>query len=62
MEGKITIAKRHYLKLIVESEILNRLVLGDVDDWEWYEESMNPKDIPSINEFTENERIRISKI
>ena len=62
MEGDITITKRHYLKLTVESEILNRLVLGDVDDWEWYEESMNPKDIPSIDKFTENERNRISKL
>jgi len=62
MEGDITITKRHCLKLIVESEILNRLLLGNVNDWEWYEKSMNPKSIPSVDEFTESERVCISKL
>jgi hypothetical protein len=47
----ITISKKDYLRLLVNSEILNRLYSGGVDDWEWYGESLNPDNEPDMEEF-----------
>jgi len=62
MEGKVTITKEHYLKLQIESETLNRLECGGVDNWTWFCESMNPEDRPDMDTFEEEEKIRISKL
>ena len=62
MEGNITITKRQYLELVVESEKLNRLECGGVDNWTWYDESMFPDDRPDMDTFEEEEKGRISKL
>ena len=36
MKGNITITKDRFLELMIESETLNRLEFGGVDNWEWY--------------------------
>ena len=62
MEGKVTITKKHYLELMVESEKLNRLECGGVDNWTWYDESMFPDDRPDMDTFEEEAKSRISKL
>jgi len=62
MEDKITITKKHYLELIIDSEKLNRLERGGVDNWDWFGESMNPDDKPDMDTFEEEEKLRISKL
>ena len=62
MKGNITITKDRFLELMIESETLNRLEFGGVDNWEWYGESMNPDDRPDMDKFKEEEIIRISKL
>jgi hypothetical protein len=61
-EGNITISKKLYLQLQIDSEILTRLDTGGVDNWEWYGESLNPDDKPDLDEFEENEKIRITAL
>jgi len=62
VKGNITITKERFLRLIVRSTILNRLECGGVDNWEWYDESMNPEGELSMDEFEEEEKLRISKL
>jgi len=62
MEGNVTISKKLYLRLQIDSEILTRLEVGGVDNWEWFEESLNPEGEPNIDEFKENEKVRISAL
>lgn len=47
----ITISKEAYLRFLVNSEILNRLYSGGVDNWEWFGESLNPDNEPDMEEF-----------
>ena len=60
MEGNVTITKKRYLELKVDSETLTRLEAGGVDNWDWYDESLNPDGEPDMDEFEENEKIRIA--
>jgi hypothetical protein len=39
-EVKVTITKKVYDELIKDSKILQLLYAGGVDNWEWYEESL----------------------
>jgi len=62
MEGNITITKKRYLQLQIDSEILNRLEAGGVDNWDWYGESLNPDGEPSMDEFEETEKTRLAAL
>jgi len=62
MDGKITITKKEYLRLQIESERLNRLEFGGVDNWDWYDASMNPDDRPDMEDFEEMEKVRIKAL
>jgi hypothetical protein len=53
MEGNVTISKKEYLRLLIESARLNLLECGGVDNWEWYGESLNPDGALSIEEIEE---------
>lgn len=35
-EETVTISKNEYEQLVEDSEILNALMRGGVDNWEWY--------------------------
>lgn len=48
-----SVTKDRYNQLLVAEERLKRLEAGGVDNWEWYHESLNPKDQPSMEEFEE---------
>ena len=58
----ITITKKEYLMLRIQNEILNRLDAGGVDNWEWYGESMDNKDLQDLDEWQKQERKRIEKL
>jgi len=62
MEDNITISKKLYLQLQVDSEKLNRLKAGGVDNWDWYGESLNPDGEPDIDEFKESMKMRIDAL
>jgi len=62
MKDNITITKKVFLQLQINSEILNRLESGGVDNWEWYEESLNPENKLDMDKFEENEEIRIAAL
>jgi len=62
MKDSITITKKLFLQLQINSEILNRLDSGGVDNWEWYEESLNPENKLDMDKFEENEEIRIATL
>ena len=62
MKDNITITKKVFLQLQINSEILNRLESGGVDNWEWYEESLNPENKLDMDKFEENEEIRITAL
>jgi len=62
MEGNITITKKEYLSLIIDSETLNRLECGGVDNWHYYGEALNPESEPNLEEFEDDEKERISKL
>lgn len=58
----VTIPKDEYLSLKVADERLRRLENGGVDNWTYYGDSLNPEGEPSISEFEETEKERISKL
>lgn len=62
MKGNITITKKLYLQLQVDSETLTKLEAGGVDNWDWYGESLNPDGEPDMDEFEENEKARIAAL
>lgn len=62
MKGRVVISKKRYLQLQVNSEELARLERGGVDNWEWYGESLNLDNEPDMDEFKENEKIRIAAL
>jgi hypothetical protein len=62
MEGNITIPKKLYLRLQVDSEILNRLKAGGVDNWAWYGESLNPDGESDLDEFEEDFKTRLAAL
>ena len=62
MKGNVIITKEDYLVYRIESEILERLNEGGVDDWEWYGESLNPEDRPDMDEFKKEMRATIEKM
>lgn len=41
LKGKVTIDKQTLYNLMCDSEKLNRLENGGVDNWDWYGESLN---------------------
>jgi hypothetical protein len=49
----ILIKRDFYVMLLVESEKLKRLERGGVDNWEWYDEALNPPDEPDIDAVEE---------
>lgn len=49
----VTIDNERYVRLLVAEETLRRLDAGGVDNWEWYSESLNPDDQPSLQVFEE---------
>lgn len=62
MEGNVTISKKLYFELQVDSEKLTRLESGGVDNWGSYGESLNPDCEPDMDEFRENEKVRIAAL
>ncbi len=44
MEDTITITKKEYYDLRCDAAKLDMLDAGGVDNWEWHDESLNPKD------------------
>ena len=62
MEGNITISKKLYLQLQIDSETLTRLEAGGVDNWNWHDESLNPDNEPYMDKFKENEKTRITAL
>ena len=50
----ITISKKLYYELMVDSEKLRRLENGGVDNWDWYGDSLNDPEEESLEEFEEN--------
>ena len=62
MEGMITITKKEYLNLRIDSERLARLENGGVDNWDWYGDSLNPEDEISMHDWEELEAGRISAL
>lgn len=49
----ITITKREYRQLLKDSEMLNRLITGGVNNWEWYGVSLYPEDREPFDEHCE---------
>jgi len=62
MVEQITISKKEFLRLKVAEEKLDRLELGGVDNWDWYDESLNPAGQPSFDEFEDREKLRIEAL
>ncbi|MCK4819607.1 hypothetical protein KA005_27830 [bacterium] len=62
MEGNITITKKLYLQLQVDSETLNRLEAGGVDNWDGYGESLNPDGELPMDKFEEDFKSRIAAL
>ena len=62
MEGTVTITKDEYLELRMYEEKFSRLESGGVDNWEWYWESLHPKDQPSLEEVYEKLRQKLKAI
>ena len=50
MEKTITITVKEYKSLLKDSEKLNFLEIGGVDNWAWYGESLNPEGYESYEE------------
>lgn len=50
----LELTEERYKYLLVCEEQLKRLEAGGVDNWDWYHESLNPKDSPSMEEFEES--------
>lgn len=53
-EDTITITKREYFKLRIDSEILSRLEDCGVDIWDWYDESLTSEGQESFDDFEDN--------
>ncbi|TDI97004.1 MAG: hypothetical protein E2O29_01855 [Deltaproteobacteria bacterium] len=53
MSEDITITKEEYLSLKCAQEELDRLEVGGVDNWEWYEDSLNPDGSLSLDDYKE---------
>lgn len=53
-EETITITKREYFKLRIDSEILSRLEDCGVDIWDWYDESLTSEGQESFDDFEDN--------
>lgn len=47
----MTITKTRFIELLIAEERLARLNAGGVDNWEWYSESINTPDKPSMDDF-----------
>lgn len=62
VEEMITITKKEYLDLQIDSERLSRLEGGGVDNWDWYGESLNPDDELSMGDWEELEAGRIAAL
>ena len=56
----VTITKKEYLRLLIDSEKLCRLEGGGVDNWDWYSESLYPEDELGMDEWEEQEANRIA--
>jgi len=48
---KITINRDEYAHLLINSERLQRLEAGGVDNWIWYGDSLNPDGEESMDDF-----------
>ena len=57
----ITISKKEYLSLLVTAEVLTRLEIGGVDNWEWYGESLGHADLTDLETWKTQEEIWVSK-
>ena len=53
-ENTITITKREYFILRIDSEILSRLEDCGVDIWDWYDESLTSEGQESFDDFEDN--------
>ena len=58
----VTITKKEYLGLLIDSERLNRLEGGGVDNWDWYGESLHPDGELDMDEWKEQEANRIADL
>ena len=55
----MNISKDEYLKLKICELKLNLLERGGVDNWEWYNESLNPENEKSYNEMVDEIKEKI---
>ena len=59
MEKKYIVSESELVKLLEAEAVLNALEAGGVDNWDWYEESINESlngtDYETVGEFVENE-------
>jgi hypothetical protein len=39
-DEQVTISRSEYEQLLEDQKILNALIAGGVDNWEWYDESL----------------------
>lgn len=53
MDGMITITKKAYIELRFAEVRLNRLHNGGVDNWDWYDDSLNPEGEESLEDIYE---------
>lgn len=53
MSDKIEITKEEYVRLKIGEIKLDRLENGGVNNWEWYDESLNPEGEESLYKIKE---------
>jgi len=51
MGNMITLTKKEYIKLLVNKEQIIRLKNSNVEEWEFYDECMNPDNNYDIGEY-----------
>lgn len=53
----IIIPKNEFADLLRDSDKLNRLECGGVDNWDWYGESLNDPSYEKIQDMSDNDLI-----
>lgn len=59
MKYTIEIKKSKYIELLITEEQMRRLVVGGVDNWEYYSESLHNDELLSMDDFGEEVRQNI---
>lgn len=52
-EHQVLISMERLAELLIAEQTLNLLQRGGVDNWDWYGDSLNPEEGPSIDDITD---------